>query len=1024
MVDNREVKIRFTVDGADAKKTADDLGKSVTEAGRDAEKASSGVRSFSDSIITANQAAELASKAVGLVGESFTAVISAIGNGADLLDLEEGFRKLSGASEETANILTQQMQDALGGTVDKMTLLGEANRVLAAGLTPEQFILAEKAARSYADTMGGDALQALNSLSDALVRGNDRALKNMGIIVDNNKALRDYAAANGVAADTLNEVGQAEAIRAAALEALAAKQKELGDVQDDAKDQLDKISAAMKNAGNEIAKGIASNEALNQALKTLANTILSVDFKPIVEGVSTAVTKIVELANVAIPAAIQQFEPFIQVIGDVGAATLRFARDSIPTLISGIENLSNSLQVVGALREQLASGSLPSLSGAIDTVAFNQQAAGIEKLNEAQKRLIETTSKARSDLFDNIFDQGIDSAKANQTLQQIDKLKASYASLGGDTSKFSGFKDVEEQLQKIGATASAIVPPINKTNQVITDQDKVAKKAADALKKAEEAAKKKADADKKAAEAIKKHNEELLKQQQVIADLVTSSEKYEDILKKVGKGTLDSGTAAKQLGALFLDASTKQKEFTASSNELNEALLSLGQGGDVSTDRIGDLLLKFGEASKQLEGLGDVAKENSGFLDDLLGSMFGDAGSVDTSSFAASLGSSLTGALGNVLSTLASDASTVDKAKNVGATIGGVLGTAVGAYFGGPAGAAIGGTLGSIGGSAIGGLFAHKKTEGTLARKKVDEYFSDLFDANRLSIIINDQLVTLDELVMQGGFFSKGIGFTSDSPGGGLFGNLASLPADVQGAFNGVGTAFENLLGVSDKIGGQIAAILANNIGGSLNNLQLLVQATGKSLEEMKEAVVDSFLDAQIGALEAQTALNGLQEIYTAGIPGAIGATTEALNNLVASAGRGRAAFDAVGDLGAEGLEKGYTSLSQLQADLAASGKVSAEDVQKLFSAISAAGITSLEALKDVTAETAIGILANLEAGGFAFQDQIDTIDSLQAKLDAIQDKETTVKINVQTNFDSNTQEFVNSGLAQTAYGTDSPGNL
>src|SRR5205085_2140163 len=112
--------------------------------------------------------------------------------------------------------------------------------------------------------------------------------------------------------------------------------------------------------------------------------------------------------------------------------------------------------------------------------------------------------------------------------------------------------------------------------------------------------------------------------------------------------------------------------------------------------------------------------------------------------------------------------------------------------------------------------------------------------------------------------------------------NAAFLQAQteqIQGEFNAVGAAFEQLLGVADDIGGQIGAILANNIGGNLENLQILVQTTGKSFEDLGNAIFDSFFNGNLSITELYANLIAVQDLTTVGIPGAVGAVDQAFQN-------------------------------------------------------------------------------------------------------------------------------------------------
>lgn len=326
------------------------------------------------------------------------------------------------------------------------------------------------------------------------------------------------------------------------------------------------------------------------------------------------------------------------------------------------------------------------------------------------------------------------------------------------------------------------------------------------------------------------------------------------------------------------------------------------------------------------------------------------------------------------------------KGKDYGAIVGGLAGGFADAIAPGS---------GQIVDSIIQGLFTkfNQDSASTKARKEADKFFADAFDANRLSIIVGDSVAKISDLVFQGNtLFGGDVGFND----GAAFGFLQSLPEQARRAFIGVGAAFDELTGQAQENGGQLAAVFANNIGGSLNNLQLLVEATGKSFDDLKKSVVESFLDGKISALEAQTALIGIQQVSEKGIPGAIGAVTEAFNNLKAAGVKGgRALIDALQDIGFEARELGIKDLAGVQANLAATGQFSAEEIQKVFDALKANGIDSIEELTGATAEQLIPVLSQLQASVFPFAEAAEKVGDLAEKLNSLPERiDTTVHVN------------------------------
>jgi len=359
-----------------------------------------------------------------------------------------------------------------------------------------------------------------------------------------------------------------------------------------------------------------------------------------------------------------------------------------------------------------------------------------------------------------------------------------------------------------------------------------------------------------------------------------------------------------------------------------------------------------------------------------------------------------------------------------GASIGGALGKVVGtdivpaltsilgASFGGPAGA-VGGQLfggwvekaindfaaavesGDFGGIAEGlvdsifpgfggfandivdSLFGGGDSAGTEARKSADKFFADIFDANRVAVVIDGKLTEISDLVFSG------------NQDGGLF---SSLPAATQAAFSGIGAAFEGLLGIAGDLGVNIGNVFANNLGGSLNNLQILVQQTGISFDQLRDQVVKAFLDGKLSATQAAEALRGIEQISQKGIPDALGAVDQAFQNLIDSSTNGGAALvDALGDIAAEATELSITSLDKVREFLTQSGKFTEAQISQTFAALAANGINSIDQLQNVTAEQAIQIVAALEAAGFAFNETGSAVTNIAEELNNIPSEINTI---------------------------------
>lgn len=124
---------------------------------------------------------------------------------------------------KNAGISGAALKDALvtaaDGLVDDTDLLGLANEAVvklgsSAQRLPEIFDLARNVTRAF----GGDLTDRFKQINDAVAAGNVRALRSVGLIIDQDAALRKYAVSIGVTVDALSEQERKTAILNATLE--------------------------------------------------------------------------------------------------------------------------------------------------------------------------------------------------------------------------------------------------------------------------------------------------------------------------------------------------------------------------------------------------------------------------------------------------------------------------------------------------------------------------------------------------------------------------------------------------------------------------------------------------------------------------------------------------------------------------------------------------------------------------------------------------------------------------------------
>jgi hypothetical protein len=115
--------------------------------------------------------------------------------------------------------LKEGLVEAAGGLIDDTDLLQSANKAIvamgdSAGKLPQIMELARKATAAF----GGDLEQNFQNITQAVSTGNLRMLKQMGIVVDTDEALRKYALTIGRSVSQLTDAERRQATLNAVLE--------------------------------------------------------------------------------------------------------------------------------------------------------------------------------------------------------------------------------------------------------------------------------------------------------------------------------------------------------------------------------------------------------------------------------------------------------------------------------------------------------------------------------------------------------------------------------------------------------------------------------------------------------------------------------------------------------------------------------------------------------------------------------------------------------------------------------------
>lgn len=210
---------------------ADDVSKSKFELDLDqskfvegAEKAKTAIEAVGNTKAMGNLAASVAAviPELALLSVAFTAVKKA---GEVIFDAEKikvvnaQFQQLATNSGVFADKLKDGLKEASRGWVDDTELMKAANKAMIELDTGvEKLPEVMDAARKATAMFGGDLIQNFEAMTEAVATGNTRHLRHLGIIIDQQKAYRDYAVSIGTSVDTLSQAGKQQAIMNAMLE--------------------------------------------------------------------------------------------------------------------------------------------------------------------------------------------------------------------------------------------------------------------------------------------------------------------------------------------------------------------------------------------------------------------------------------------------------------------------------------------------------------------------------------------------------------------------------------------------------------------------------------------------------------------------------------------------------------------------------------------------------------------------------------------------------------------------------------
>jgi hypothetical protein len=280
----------------------------------------------------------------GLVGAAYLALKASLDltfEAENIQAINEQFEALARNAGIAGDKLKTGLEKSANGMITQRDLMQAANRAMiemgaSAQRLPELLDVARKAAAVF----GGDVLERFEQINQAVATGATRQLRAIGLQIDNNKAMREYANSIGVTVSSLSQAGEAQARLNAVLEKARTSQNGVNNEVYQAHNAWQQFKTALAEAG----------EVATLAYAKIAG--------PTVKAALTGLAKWAHDAKVAVQAAFGDG-------AEQASAKVEQLRGEIGRLETGIKNLearpkmgglfdAENAQFLAQMRQQLA----------------------------------------------------------------------------------------------------------------------------------------------------------------------------------------------------------------------------------------------------------------------------------------------------------------------------------------------------------------------------------------------------------------------------------------------------------------------------------------------------------------------------------------------------------------------------------------------------------------------------------------------------------------------------------------------
>jgi len=276
MAGNREIQLIIkAVDKASAELRS--VSGGVKKLGDEAKASSTSSAAMGDALRGIAREALLGVAGLAAFGVAAKKAFDFAEEGAKIQQTGESFDMLMDALGAAPNIL-QQMKDAVGGTVDEMSLMS-STMTLVAGASSElaismvdaapRLLEIAKAANKLNPSLGSTTF-LYESLARGIKRSSPLILDNTGLVIKVGEANQAYADSLGVTVEALTATDKQQALLNAALSAGAVLIDQVGGNTDSAADSFARLTTRTKEAGDALKSSLApAGSAVVESLEKL-----------------------------------------------------------------------------------------------------------------------------------------------------------------------------------------------------------------------------------------------------------------------------------------------------------------------------------------------------------------------------------------------------------------------------------------------------------------------------------------------------------------------------------------------------------------------------------------------------------------------------------------------------------------------------------------------------------------------------------------------------------------------------------